>query len=121
MFEDFLNHTCDIFHLVEQPSTEDYGIKVAKQSVYEKEPSEKDVPCHFHIQSDGIKLIQEEPYRRLSGEIKVSLPIGTNIRKNDRVQSKETGLCYLADVPRNIREHHIIVQVRREEGVKGAI
>lgn len=121
MFEDFFNHTCDIFHLVEQASTKDYGIKVAKQYVYEKEPSEKDVPCHFHIQSDTLKIVQKEPYSILSGEVKLSLPIGTDIRKNDRVQSKETGLCYYADVPRNIREHHIIVQVRREEGVKGAI
>ena len=68
-----------------------------------------------------LQIVQGEPYSSLEGQVKLSLPIGTGIRKNDIVQSRETGLRYRADVPREIRGHHIIVTLRREGGVKGAI
>lgn len=121
MFEDFFNHRCDIFHLRKNQEKGSYGIRTADAKVPEEEPSEENVPCHFHTRTGGLRIVQEEPYRSLSGEIKLSLPIDVNIQKNDIVRSAETGLCYRADLPRKVRDHHLIVALRREDGVKGAI
>ncbi|MCI9530297.1 MAG: DUF3599 family protein [Lachnospiraceae bacterium] len=121
MFEDFLDHKCDIFHLVDSPTPGGYGIKAAARMVPTGKAAEEDVPCHFHTGGGSLQIVQGEPYSSLEGQVKLSLPIGTGIRKNDIVQSRETGLRYRADVPREIRGHHIIVTLRREGGVKGAI
>lgn len=122
MFEDFLNHKCNIFHLIEVEKEVGYGIQTEVVREPEKEPSLTDIPCHFHIaQSNFLQIVQEEPYSRVSGETKLSLPIDTDIRKNDIVQDCDTGLFYRADLPKRVRNHHIIVTVRREDGTKGAI
>lgn len=121
MFEDFLDHKCDIFHLVDSPNPEAYGIRAMAKRVPAERPSEKGVCCHFHVRNDGLQIAQGEPYSSLQGQVRLSLPIGTDIRENDIVQSWETGLRYRADVPRKIRGHHITVTLRREGGVKGAI
>ena len=121
MFEDFLNHRCDIFHLVEETQSAGYGIRTGNVLRHEAEPSLTEVPCHFHVQSDFIRIEQNEPYPRLSGEEKLSLPYGTDIRQNDLVRDCQTGHCYRCDIPKNIREHHIVVKIRSEEGLKGAI
>ncbi|MCI9645331.1 MAG: DUF3599 family protein [Lachnospiraceae bacterium] len=121
MFRDLLDHRCDIFHLVDSPINGGYGIKAMAKREPARVPSVRDVPCHFHINGSSLQIAQEEPYSSLQGQVKLSLPIGTDIRKNDVVQSQETGLRYRAGVPREIRGHHIIVTLRREEGVKGAI
>lgn len=122
MWEDFLNHRCDIYHLTDSESQESYGIKVSVERKPEEEASEKNIPCHFHVrQSDFLQIIQEKPYARLDGKIKLTLPFDTDIRKNDIVRSRESGIFYRADIPRKVQDHHIIVQVKREEGLKGAI
>lgn len=121
MFGDFLNHKCDIFHLVDDSCQEGYGIKAMEKRIPEETPSEQGIPCHFHVRSDSLQIVQGEPYRSLSGQVKLSLPFGTDIRKNDIVQSQETGICYRADLPREVRGHHMIVTLRREPGLKGAI
>lgn len=121
MFEDLLDHRCDIFHLVDSSSPGGYGIKVMAGRVPAGKAAEECVPCHFHVNGGAMQIVQGEPYSALQGQVKLSLPIGTDIRENDIVQSRETGLRYRADVPRNIRGHHITVTLRREGGVKGAI
>lgn len=122
MFEDFLNHRCDIYHLVERQPTAAYGIRPGKITEWEQEPSLTDVPCHFQVsQYDSVQIVQGEPYSRVSGETKLTLPYGTDIRMNDKVRDRKTGLAYRADVPKEVQQHHIIVTIRREEGVKGAI
>lgn len=122
-WEDFLNHRCDIYHLVDAGETGAFGIKAAQHLVPEEEPSEKDVRCHFHIrQNDLTRLVQNEPETSIEGQIKCSIEIGTDIRKNDIVLSHEDGLRYRAGVPRTVaHDHHIIVTLYREDGVKGAI
>lgn len=121
MFEDFLNHRCDIFHLEEKEQAAGYGIKTGKVLRHEYDPSLTDIPCHFHTQSDFLRIEQNEPYPSMTGEDKLSLPIGTDIRQNDKVRDCETGLCYVCDVPKKIRDHHITVKIRKEKGLKGAI
>lgn len=121
MFEDFFNHRCDIFHLVKNQEEGCYGIRGKERMVSEKTPSEENVCCHFHTKSNSLQIVQEEPYRKLTGEVKLSLPIGTDIRKNDVVKSRETGMYYRADFPKNIQGHHLTVVLWREDGLKGAI
>ncbi|MCI8860442.1 MAG: DUF3599 family protein [Lachnospiraceae bacterium] len=121
MLEDFFNHKCDIFHLVKNQEEGCYGIRGKERMVPEKTPSEENVSCHFHTKSNNLQIVQGEPYRGLAGEVKLSLPIDTDIRKNDVVRSRETGMYYRADLPKNIQGHHLTVVLRREDGVKGAI
>lgn len=122
-WEDFLNHKCDIYHLVDAGDTGAYGILAAENLVPEEEPSETDVPCHFHIsQKDLTQLVQNEPETSIEGQMKLSLIIGTDIRKNDIVYSHEDGLRYRAGIPHIVaKNHHIIVTLYREDGVKGAL
>lgn len=122
MFEDFLNHKCDIFHLVEKKKAAGYGIKIGNVMEIEDEPSLVDIPCHFHIgQSNSLRVNQEKPYSAFSGETKLTLPIGTDIRINDIVRDCDTGLKYRADLPNKVQDHHITVTIRREDGLEGAI
>lgn len=122
-WEDFLNHSCDIYHLVDAGETGAYGIRAAEQLVPEDVPSETGVRCHFHIkQNDLLRLAQHEPETSVEGECKCSLEAGTDIRENDIVYSYEDGLRYRAGIPRNVsHDHHIVVTLYREGGVKGAL
>lgn len=121
MFEDFLNHRCDIYHLETKQQSAGYGIKTGTVMRYGSTPSVTDVHCHFHVKSDVIRIEQNEPYPALSGEGKLTLPIGTDIRKNDKVRNRETGECFICDRPTKIQDHHITVKIKAESGLKGAI
>lgn len=121
MFEDFLNHRCDIYHTTLQDVATGYGIRAVRVAECPEEPSIFDVPCHFQLK-DGLSVVQEEPYAGLSGTVKLTLPFGTKIRENDFVRSKETGLMYRAEVPRVVHgNHHLVLNLRREDGIKGAV
>lgn len=121
-FEDFLNHRCDIYHLEAETVTVN-GVATASTTKKQAEVAgEQNVPCHFHINGEFLDIVQREPQAELQGRGKLSLPFGTDIRKNDIVRSLQTGYCYRADLPRVIHgNHHIVVEIRREEGAKGAI
>lgn len=128
MFEDYLNDTCDIYHLTAETVDAGYGIIATTEQNWPEEADEEDVACHFHVGTfNGLQVVQQEPHSELTGSIKLSLPPGTDIRKNDLVISKnslsiESGLRFRADIPRIIHgNHHIIVTLQREDGVKGAI
>lgn len=98
-----------------------YGIRAAQVAECPAEPSVSDVPCHFHLK-DGLSVVQKEPYTGLVGTVKLTLPFGTRIQENDFVRSKETGHMYRAEVPRAVHgNHHLVVELRREDGIKGAI
>ena len=48
------------------------------------------------------------------------MPYGVDIRENDFVKSR--GLIYRAGIPKAVHgNHHIVVTIKREEGIKGAI
>lgn len=124
MFDDFMNHTCNIYHVGEETISAGYGIKDKKIAVHHTIPDEVGVSCHFHIKSvvGSLKVVQNEPYSSVEGQIKLSLPIGTDIRMDDIVEDCRNGLKYRVDVPKEVYGgHHIIVNIRRQEGVKSAI
>ena len=124
MFDDFMNHTCNIYHLENNPVNVGYGSLASDVKAEKSKPDEIAVKCHFHIKSSvgSVAVIQNEPYSSVEGQIKLSLPIGTNIRMNDIVEDCRNGLKYRADAPKEVYgAHHIIVNLRRQEGVKSAI
>ncbi len=123
MFEDFMDHKCNIYHLKEEPVNVGYGIEAENVRAPESESILTDVPCHFHTQMNNyLQLVQKEPYSSIDGKIKLSLPPGTDIRMNDLVEDCRDGLQYRAGKPTEVHGgHHIIVMLARMEGVKGAI
>lgn len=122
-WEDFFNHKCTIYHVEEGKSNLGYGIKDEHSFTYHEVPEEKDtdVRCHFHIKSGNTQIVQTEPLNDYYARIKLSLPIDTDIRPNDKIVSGETGYTYIAELPRKVQNHHIIVYIKRDKAVKGAI
>ena len=118
-----MNHTCNIYHLEDDAVNVGYGILTADTRTEDDTEPELAVPCHFSVrQNDQLKVVQNEPYSSIDGDIKLALPIGTDIRLNDTVEDCETLLRYRAGVPRTVHNnHHIIVMLRRKEGEPNAI
>ena len=106
--DNLLDHKCDIYHLKKSKSTVGYGL-----SDYGDIPDLKNVICHFGVESLDSSVEQKNPQNILTERIKLTLPIGTDIRINDKVVDCETGLEYTAERPRNIRGHHIFVYIKR--------
>lgn len=119
--EDFFDHTCSIYHLEKNKTEFGYGIAPIESSAYGDEPAITGQFCHFHVKSDGTRLVQEDPYSAIEGTIKLSLPAGTDIRINDKVVWDGPGLSYRAGLPRQIRGHHVTATLYRLDGHKGAI
>ena len=123
MFEDFLNHTCNIYHLSDETVNVSYGVKAASVKKPQQKPAEIGVKCHFHIRTNsGIRVSQKEPYSVLAGEGKLTLPPGTDIRLNDMVEDCRNGVKYRAGLPKEIHGgHHIIVDISRTDGAEAAL
>jgi len=127
MISDYFNDLCDIYHVTETAVNVGYGIPSSSVMDWPESPDETDVSCHFHVKNGTMQLDQQDPYTELDGMIKLSLPYGTDIRKNDIVVSKtsesiESGLKFRASVPRTIcGKHHMTVMLHREDDMKGAI
>jgi hypothetical protein len=123
MFEDFLNHRCNIYHLEDESVDIGYGIKEQNVKKPSAIPSEKEVPCHFHIvKSNSVMIVQGEPFAKVVGEVKLSLPIDTDIRDNDTVEDCKNGIKYRASIPNEVHGgHHITVTLFRENGTGAAI
>ncbi len=112
MFKDYLDHTCDIFHVAGVSNSPGYGLPSGQQFEYGADPAAVDVPCHFHLKDSG-SLTQRAPQADLMERIKVDFLPGVDLRLNDKVVWKQTGLTYYAEVPRNVRDHHVTVYVQR--------
>ncbi len=117
MIEDFFDHTCDIYHNVKQTVSRGYGLpdSVGEKLHYPDSPDIEGQACHFGVRTGAlaIQLFQQEPQQDIDARLKLTLPIGTDIRANDKVVSRVTGYAYQAEIPRNIRNHHIFVWVKR--------
>lgn len=116
-----MDHKCDIYHAISKKSLVGYGLPDTKEFQYAAIPDIPNQDCHFNVKSGGITIIQGEPQTEASGRIKLNLPSEVDIRMNDKIVSKESGLSYRAEIPRNIRGHHIAVYLNREDGIKGAV
>lgn len=114
--ENLLDHTCDIYHIREEQKSPGYGLPASPSFNYPTEPDLKAVPCHFGVRSQSVVVVQTEPANLMQASIKLTLPAGTDIRLNDRIVDCGTGLEYTAEQPRNIRNHHLFVQVKKKDG-----
>lgn len=117
--ENLFDHTCDIYHMITGSKSMGYGIKT-EDFTYPDKPDEEGISCHFNVNSDGT-MQQTESVNEYIYTGKLQLPTGTDIRVNDKIVDNGNGLIYTAQVPRNIRDHHIVVTIQRKGTVKGAL
>ena len=115
MLSDFFDHTCDIYHLQSEDASPGFNLPASPAFSYPKAPDEASVSCHFGVKSATVTVTQTEPANMLDTKIKLTLPVGTDIRLNDKIVWKDTGLIFTAELPRNIRGHHKFVYVKRVE------
>ncbi len=118
-FESLLNQKCVIYHMKKESKSLGYGI-TSDSFFYSEEPDEADIPCHFNVSDTGT-LGQTEDANEYTVAGKLNLPYGTDVRVNDKIIDLGSGITYYAEIPRNIRDHHIIVQVQRKGKVNGAM
>lgn len=113
MLYDFFDHTCDIYHLQSEGASPGFNLPASPSFSYPSEPNESAVRCHFGVKSASVTVTQTEPANMLDAKIKLTLPVETDIRLNDKIVWPETGFIFTAELPRNIRGHHKFVYVKR--------
>lgn len=118
-YEDLLDHKCAIYHMKEETVSKGYGIN-AKTFVYDDAPDLTDIPCHFNVGDTG-NIEQSEDANEYIVVGKLNLPCGTEVYVNDKIVDLGNGISYTAEIPKNIRNHHMIVNVQRKGKVKGAL
>lgn len=111
-FNGLLNHSCDIYHMVRTDKSPGYGLPSSPSFSYPEAPDIAAVPCHFGTKGGAMAVIRNEQ-AMLEARIKLALPAGTDIRVNDKIVDCDTRYEYTAEIPRNIRGHHITVFVCR--------
>ncbi len=111
--EDFFDHKCDIYHLTGTAQKRGYGLPDSQVYQYPEHPDISGHPCHFGVKGGNTTIVQLEPQRNMDARRKLTLPIGTDVRVNDKIVDCGTGYEYEAEVPGNIRGHHIAVMVNR--------
>lgn len=116
--EMLLDHFCDIYHIQEGQKSPGYGLAASPSFSYALEPDIKGQSCHFGVRSQNVSVTQAAPANLMNATIKLVLPAGTDIRLNDKIVDCITGLEYTAEQPRNIRNHHIFVQIKKREEQK---
>lgn len=118
MIEDFFDHKCDIYHIVKEEKSPRPGLPPTPSFHYPETPDIEGLECHFGVKSSNITIVQQQPYNSMDARIKLTLPSGTDIRLNDKIIDCDTGFEYTAEQPRNIRDHHIYVYIKRTERQK---
>lgn len=118
-YEDLLDHKCAIYHMQKADKGLGYGITTGS-FLYPEEPDVTEVPCHFNVGDSG-SLNQTEDTNEYLVTGKLQLLAGTEVYVNDKIVDLGTGLTYTAEIPRNIRDHHVVVKVQRKGKVKGAL
>ena len=118
MIEDFFNHKCDIYHINEAEKSPGYGLAGSPSFSYGAEPDVTEQQCHFCVKSQAVSITQHEPMTLMDARIKLVLPAGTDVRLNDKIVNCDTKHEYIAELPNNIRDHHIFVYVKKVERQK---
>lgn len=111
--EELLNHTCDIYHVIKGEKTLGYSLPASPSFSYPKEPDISGQTCHFGVRSANITVTQTAPANIMDARIKLTLPLGTDVRLNDKIVDCVTGLKYTAEQPVNVRDHHLFVYIRK--------
>lgn len=114
--EALLNHTCDIYHAIESEETPGYGLPSSPIFSYPEEPDISGVECHFGVRSATVTVTQTAPANLMDAKIKLTLPLGTDVRLNDKIVDCATGHEYTAEQPINIRNHHLFVYIKKVGG-----
>jgi len=116
--ESFFDHRCDIYHVIEDSQSPGFALPASPSFSYPAEPDEANVACHFAVKSFSHTIEQTQPANEYDAKIKLTLPIGTDIRRNDKIVELKTGLEYTAMQPRNVRGHHLFVFIQRTDAQK---
>lgn len=116
--ENLLNHKCDIYHIQEGRASPGYGLAASPSFSYLDEPDISAQECHFGVKSQSVTITQTTPANMMDAKTKLTLPIGTDVRCNDKIVDLRTGIEYTAEQPVNVRNHHIFVFVKKVEAQK---
>lgn len=115
---DFFDHTCDIYHQVDD-NTKSTGYSVLdtqKVTEYPTAADESAVICHFNVKDENIAARQGEPQRINDVRVTIAVPPGTDLRFNDKIVDLTHNLVYtVAKPPRNIRNNHIKAELYMRE------
>lgn len=111
--ENLLNHTCEIYHVVEGEKSPGYNLPASPSFSYPEEPDISGQSCHFGVRSASITVTQTAPANLMDAKIKLTLPIGTDVRLNDKIVDCATGHEYTAEQPINVRNHHLFVYIKK--------
>lgn len=111
--EKLLDHYCDIYHIKEEQRSVGFGLPNSPCFYYDEEPDISKQSCHFGVHSQNISVTQTAPVNIMEAKIKLTLPIGTDVRINDKIVDCMTGLEYTAEQPINVRNHHIFVYIKK--------
>ena len=113
-YSDFLDHTCNIYHLAQGANKGlGFGLTAEPSFSYPAEPDILNVACHFNSPSPSLN--QKEPDNDLLIRTKLNLPLGADLRMLDKVIWNETGLEYtVISPPRTVHGHHVYAYVERE-------
>lgn len=117
--EDLFDHRCSIYHLGEHKVDMGYGI-ITTEYGYSDMPDLENVPCHFNVGAN-TQMVQEPPMNTFLYVGKLQLPAATDVRLNDKIVNEGNGLTFTAQVPQDIRGHHIVVTVQRKGNIEAAL
>lgn len=118
MIEDFFDHKCNIFHVLNEVASPGFGLPGTPSFTYGSVPDIAGQSCHFGVRNANVNTTQREPQNDLNARLKLTLPIGTDIRLNDKIVDCESNLAYTAEIPRTIRGHHLSVYITRTNAQK---
>ncbi len=111
--ENFFDHKCDIYHIRKKEVSPGYGLPVSPVFDYPDVPDVEKQVCHFGVKSQSVTINQSEPQNIMEARIKLTLPIGVDIRINDKVVDCINRFEYTAEEPHNIRNHHVFVYIKK--------
>lgn len=106
---DFFDHTCDIYHQDgNEQGTAYSGLDTQKVKKYQTTPEIADIDCHFSLKDENTNMAQGKPQRTADIFDTLALPVGTDVRTNDKIHDKTHNVYYtVAKPPKNIRGNHI--------------
>lgn len=117
--ENLLNHTCNIYHLLESEKSPGFGLPSSPAFSYPEAPDICEQICHFGVgTAQNTSIIQTAPASLMETKIKLTLPVGTIVQQGDKIVDCTTGLEYTAEQPVNVRGHHIFVYIKKTEEQK---
>ena len=118
-FEDLLDHKCNVYHVNSDETSLGFGVET-KEFTYSDKPDIENVDCHFNTnRTDSLQQTDNANVYTVNG--KVNFALGTDIRVNDKIVDLSNGLEYICEIPKQIRNHHLIAIVHRTGAGKGAL